>query len=275
LEEHAMIWLMALVLATQTAQAPVRVGSGVAPPQKIKDVKPAYPASAQGSGVQGVVIIEATIDATGKVSDARVLRSVPLLDQAAVDAVKQWEFTPTVLNGTPVAVIMTVTVNFAMQGGSGYSPPAPNPGMVRLTASRSPDGVNTVWEITPERAAALPRWNPQSAPPLFMENAARIAEDWLKAHYPDVQRFEVQSINFSRVRRGNPDIDFWHYQIGFFIYRTPPRPGDQIMRVVVLPDGTVVEPRVDPNPPPQGGFAPSSDEVGAELARPYRSERAR
>jgi periplasmic protein TonB len=48
------------------------------------------------------------------VQDARVLRSIPLLDAAALDAVKQWEFTPTLLNGVPVPVIMTVTVQFTL-----------------------------------------------------------------------------------------------------------------------------------------------------------------
>ena len=65
--------------------------------------------------MQGVVIVEATIGPDGKVSDARVLRSIPLLDQAALDAVRQWVFTPTLLNGVPVPVIMTVTVNFTLQ----------------------------------------------------------------------------------------------------------------------------------------------------------------
>ena len=57
----------------------------------------------------------ATIGADGRVKDAKVLRSIPLLDQAALDAVKQWQFTPTLLNGVPVPVIMTVTVNFTLQ----------------------------------------------------------------------------------------------------------------------------------------------------------------
>ena len=56
-----------------------------------------------------------TIGPNGKVQDAKVLRSIPLLDQAALEAVKQWEFTPTLLNGVPVPVIMTVTVNFTLQ----------------------------------------------------------------------------------------------------------------------------------------------------------------
>jgi protein TonB len=64
--------------------------------------------------VSGIVIIEATIGKDGSVRDARVLRSVPLLDQAALDAVRQWRFTPTLLNNEPVEVIMTVTVNFTL-----------------------------------------------------------------------------------------------------------------------------------------------------------------
>ena len=60
-------------------------------------------------------MLEATIDVRGQVDAIRVLKSPPLLDQAAIDAVRQWRFTPTLLNGVPVPVIMTVTVNFAIQ----------------------------------------------------------------------------------------------------------------------------------------------------------------
>ncbi|MGE5358746.1 MAG: energy transducer TonB, partial [Bacteroidales bacterium] len=66
--------------------------------------------------VQGVVIVEALIGPDGKVADVKILRSIPLLDQAAVEAVRQWQFTPTLLNGTPVPVIMTCTVNFTLEG---------------------------------------------------------------------------------------------------------------------------------------------------------------
>ena len=90
----------------------VRVGGKISPPIKMNDVKPVYPAIAKNAGVTGVVIIEATVGADGKVIDAKVLRSVPLLDQAALDAVRQWEYSPTLLNGVPVPVVMTVTVNF-------------------------------------------------------------------------------------------------------------------------------------------------------------------
>jgi protein TonB len=74
-----------------------------------------YPAIAQSARVQGDVIIEATIGADGKVQNAKVLRSVALLDQAAVAAVMAWEYTPTLLNGQPVPIIMTVTVRFRLQ----------------------------------------------------------------------------------------------------------------------------------------------------------------
>ena len=60
------------------------------------------------------MIIEATINATGQVINVKPLRSVPLLEQAALDAVRQWEFTPSMLNGVPVPVIMTVTVTFTL-----------------------------------------------------------------------------------------------------------------------------------------------------------------
>jgi protein TonB len=93
----------------------VRVGGNIKPPTKTRDIRPTYPAIAQSARVQGIVIIEATIGPSGKVTDAKVLRSIPLLDQAALDAVKQWQFTPTLLNGVPVPVIMTVTVNFTLQ----------------------------------------------------------------------------------------------------------------------------------------------------------------
>ena len=95
--------------------APFRVGGVIRPPTKIKDVRPVYPTIAQAARVEGMVIIETTIGPTGRVLDAKVIRSVPLLDAAALEAVQQWEFTPTLLNGRPVAVVLTVTVRFTLR----------------------------------------------------------------------------------------------------------------------------------------------------------------
>ena len=93
----------------------VRVGGNIRPPTRIKNVTPQYPPIAQSARVQGVVIIEATIGANGDVTNARVLRSIPLLDAAALDAVRQWQYQPTLLNGAPVPIIMTVTVQFTLR----------------------------------------------------------------------------------------------------------------------------------------------------------------
>jgi TonB family protein len=93
----------------------VRVGNGIKVPTKVKDVRPLYPPEALDAKIQGVVIIEATIDREGRISEAKILRSIPQLDEAALTAVRQWEFTPTVVDGVAVPVIMTVTVNFTVQ----------------------------------------------------------------------------------------------------------------------------------------------------------------
>jgi TonB family protein len=110
----ALVLFMGAAAIAQPAQ-PVRVGGNVPPPKKIKDVRPAYPPLAQSARVQGVVIIEAIIGPDGHVQDARILRSIPLLDASALEAVRQWEFTQTTVNGVAVPVIMTVTVNYTLQ----------------------------------------------------------------------------------------------------------------------------------------------------------------
>jgi periplasmic protein TonB len=92
----------------------VRVGGNIKEPKKLKETKPVYPAIARSARVQGIVILECTISPQGRVTDVKVLRGIPLLDQAAIEAVKQWVYTPTLLNGVPVPVIMTVTVNFTL-----------------------------------------------------------------------------------------------------------------------------------------------------------------
>jgi protein TonB len=81
---------------------------------KIVHVNPTYPAIAQAARVQGTVILDAIIGTNGRVESVRLLRSVPLLDEAALGAVRQWVFIPTRVNGRPVPVVMTVTVAFRL-----------------------------------------------------------------------------------------------------------------------------------------------------------------
>lgn len=94
---------------------PIHIGGQIKAPTKIRDVKATYPPEAQSAGIQGVVIVEAVVDATGHVAATRILRTIPALDEAALESVRQWAFTPTLLNGVPSAVMMTVTVNFTLQ----------------------------------------------------------------------------------------------------------------------------------------------------------------
>ena len=91
-----------------------RTGGAIREPRKIRDAPPVYPEIARAAKIEGLVILEATIDERGVVTDARVLRSVPLLDAAALTALKQWRYTPTLLNGVPVRVLMTVTFRFSL-----------------------------------------------------------------------------------------------------------------------------------------------------------------
>ena len=104
--------------AAARPRGPVRVGGNIRAPTRTQFVEPVYPQTARAAGVQGVVILELVIGADGAVSNARVLRSIPLLDQAALDAVRQWRYEPTLLNGVPTPVIMTATVNFSLPPSS-------------------------------------------------------------------------------------------------------------------------------------------------------------
>ena len=94
---------------------PVRVGGAVRPPQKVRHVNPVYPKEAQQSKAGALVLLDVIIAKDGTVKDAKVVRSAPLFDAAAIEAVRQWLFTPTTVNGAAVEVIVTVSLQFAPQ----------------------------------------------------------------------------------------------------------------------------------------------------------------
>lgn len=96
------------------SREPIRLHAGMHAPRKIVNVPPRYPPHAQAARVEGTVVLDAVIDPTGRVTDVRVTHSVNLLDQAALEAVRQWRFTPTLLNGEPVSILLTVTVRFTL-----------------------------------------------------------------------------------------------------------------------------------------------------------------
>jgi protein TonB len=95
-----------------TSTGPVRVSAGIKPPIRITYVVPIYPEIARPAGISATVVLECTIDPTGHVADARIIAGHPLFNESALNAVRQWRYTPTRLNGVPVAVLMTVTVRF-------------------------------------------------------------------------------------------------------------------------------------------------------------------
>jgi len=88
-----------------------RVGGPIAPPSRLDVAR--YPPEAVAAGIQGNVLAEIVVNESGDVSDARVVRSIPMLDEAALQAVRNWHFAPTMVNGQSVAVRMVVTVNFS------------------------------------------------------------------------------------------------------------------------------------------------------------------
>ena len=94
---------------------PVRAVGNIQPPRLIRQVDPIYPSDARAAGVEGTVILEAETDIYGRVKTAKPLRSIPPLDRAAIDAVKQWIYEPFMLDGKPRGVIFTVTVQFTLK----------------------------------------------------------------------------------------------------------------------------------------------------------------
>jgi protein TonB len=93
---------------------PIIPGGKIVAPQRIVYVQPVYPSIAQSAGIEGRVVIEAVVGLSGEVTNVRVVKSVRFLDEAALAAVRQWKYTPTLLNGTPVSVLLTVSVDFTL-----------------------------------------------------------------------------------------------------------------------------------------------------------------
>jgi TonB family protein len=120
--------VLLLILAAPGAHAsPARADAQrAAPPKIVKHVEPIYPEAARQARIQGVVVVEATIGPDGKVRDAKIITSIPQLDQAALAAVRQWEYEPTIVRGVASPVIMTVRVNFSLSGAAPAATPAPD-----------------------------------------------------------------------------------------------------------------------------------------------------
>lgn len=117
-----LLFLLASVSLAQPAE-PHRVGGNVKRPEKISGPAPEYTAEAREARVSGVIVLEAIIDELGNVTDVKVLKGLPAgLDQAAISAVESWKFKPATLDGRPVPVYYTLTVNFALETELSFGP---------------------------------------------------------------------------------------------------------------------------------------------------------
>jgi periplasmic protein TonB len=100
--------------APEPPRAVVRVGGNIRAPKLVHEVRPDYPPLAVQARVSGMVILEAHVGTDGRVRSVRVLRSIPLLDEAAIEAVKQRRYQPLLLNGVPTEFILTMTMSFKL-----------------------------------------------------------------------------------------------------------------------------------------------------------------
>lgn len=136
------------------AEGPVRVIGEIKPPRLLKQFNPRYPEIARQARVEGLVIVEAETDVSGHVQNVKILRSIPLLDQAAIDAVRQWIYEPLMIDGKPRGAIFTCTVRFQLDGGAGkILPPAKDGEPLKLTGDvKGPKLVTQVDPIYPNAA---------------------------------------------------------------------------------------------------------------------------
>lgn len=100
---------------TEKSQEPVRVGGKVLPPRALYAPQPTYPVLARQARVEGSVVLDATFDVQGTVTNLSVISGPQLLYSAALQAVKTWKYEPVRLNGTPVPFMMEVTVHFHLE----------------------------------------------------------------------------------------------------------------------------------------------------------------
>jgi protein TonB len=101
--------------APPPVQDPIRVGGKIHEPRKLRDVLPVFPQIAIAAHIQGDVILDCVINAQGRVTEWTVVSGPQILVPSAVDALRQWVYTPTLLNGVPVPILLQVTVHYHLR----------------------------------------------------------------------------------------------------------------------------------------------------------------
>lgn len=210
-------------MAQAVPRAPVRVGGNVRAPTKVRHADPIYPQQARDAGIQGMIILELTIDEQGAVADVRVLRSIPLLDQAAIDAVRQWTYTPTLLNGVAVPVIMTVTVNFTTgeaRSGSSWMSMSGNGVMSgsqdtvtssqgRTMVTTSGGGTTMRWDAAPVRSTVTPPEEAARTPFLIEGHRAGVVQAGMtmEAFFAAIPREQTRFVDLFTEGQFTPGVE--------------------------------------------------------------------
>ncbi len=205
----SVLLAVALIAGTVLAdEAPRVAGVDVPVPKRMKFTMPDYPSEAQAQGVRGIVILDVVIDTQGHVASAEVVRSIPTLDEAALAAVRKWEYEVTRVDGKPVPVRLTVPITFALklpevtrqdgipelrQGATPHFPPAGrDAGSVTLELTLEPDG----------RVAEVQL---RTGDPVFTQSLLQAVRTWRFAPTDDgaVLSFRVQA-DFVPPAKGAP-----------------------------------------------------------------------
>ncbi|MGI8782414.1 MAG: energy transducer TonB [Acidobacteriota bacterium] len=179
----SFVFLFSIVLPVATAQTTrpesLRVGGQVQSTKLIHRVEPVYPEEARAARVSGTVVMQVTVDEQGVVSDVKTIRGHSLLDSAAVDAVKQWRYKPTLLNGEPVPVIATVMVQFSLDGKTSSEPM-----MLQLKIDSAGNLYNRAELLSIEQAVALV-W--QATGPIICEAHPTVSSEIVRKAVDELQ----------------------------------------------------------------------------------------
>jgi TonB family protein len=212
-----------------------RAGPGVTLPQVTHNVSPTYTSDAMREQVTGRVGVECIVELDGVPSHIRVVQPLhPSLDAEAIKAMEQWRFTPGTKDGKPARILITVEMTFSMAPASG---PPQNVTILRRTNA---DGVSVSWEVTRDRFDRQPTWSPDSGtpPPLSLSDALHTANEWLQKNGERTNTGLMQSA--SLLRFGGR---YWYYRVEYATVPVTAANAADRITVVVLIDGSVVEPK--------------------------------
>jgi TonB family protein len=214
-----------------------RAGPGVTLPRVMREVRPTYAPDAMREQVTGRVAVECIVELDGVPSHIRIATPLhPSLDAEAAKAMAEWRFQPGTKDGKPARVQITVEMTFSMAPSSGP------PQNVAIMRRASADGVTTIWDVTRERFDRQPSWRPDAGtpPPFSLADALQASNEWVQKLDARSNPALMQSVSLLRLNGLQ-----WYYRVDYAPQTATPANASERVTVVVLLDGTVVEPRTE------------------------------